>query len=84
MFRKVMTDGRVILAVHRTDPKERGGLTTEDKSGCEQERIEYYGQEDSVSDKFKFDTGHGQITRHPSGPTVLSLPFDAKSGAAGH
>ena len=67
----------------RTDPKERGGLTTEDKTGCEHEGIECYGQEESVSDKVKFDTGHGQITRHPSGPTVLSLPWDAKSGAAG-
>ena len=58
-------------------------MTTEDKTGCEQEGIECYGQEESVSDKVKFDTVHGQITRHPSGPTVLSLPWDAKSGAAG-
>ena len=57
-------------------------MTTEDKTGCEQEGIECYGQEESVSDKVKFDTVHGQITRHPSGPTVLSLPWDEKSGAA--
>jgi len=57
-------------------------VTTEDKTGCEQEGIESYGQGESVSDKVKFDTGHGQITRHPSGPTVSSLPWDEKSGAA--
>ena len=66
-----------------SDLKERRGHTAEDKTGCEHEGIECYGQEESVSDKVKFDTGHGQITRHPSGPTVLSLPWDAKSGAAG-
>ena len=66
-----------------SDLKERRGHTAEDKTGCEHEGSEWYGQEESVSDKVKFDTGHGQITRHPSGPTVLSLPWDAKSGAAG-
>ena len=64
----------------RSDPKERGGLTTEDKTGCEHEGIECYGQEETVSDKVKFDTVHEQITLHPSGPTVLSLPRDEKSG----
>ena len=57
-------------------------MTTEDKTGCEQEGIECYGQEESVSDKVKFDTEHGQITRHSSGPTVTSLLWDEKSGAA--
>ena len=65
-----------------SDPKERGGLTTEDKTGCEKEGSESYGQEESVLGKVKFDTVREQITLHPSGPTVLSLPLDEKSGAS--
>ena len=65
-----------------SDLKERRGHTAKDKTGCEHEGSEWYGQEESVSDKVKFDTVHEQITLRPSGPTVLSLPRDEKSGAS--
>ena len=45
-----------------SDPKERGGLKAEDKTGCEQEGIESYGQEKSVLRLVKFDTVREQIT----------------------
>ena len=66
----------------RSDPKERGGLTTEDKAGCEQEGIGSYGQEESDLGLIKFDTVREQIALQPSGPTGSSLPLDVKSGAA--
>ena len=60
-----------------------GRADDEDKTGCELEGIESYGQEESVLGKIKFDTVREQITLgHPSGPTILSLPLDEKSGAS--
>ena len=46
----------LMLEVGFSDPKERGGLNTEDKTGCEQEGIGSYGQEKSVLGLIKFDT----------------------------
>ena len=65
-----------------SDPKERGGLTTEDKTGCEQEGIESYGQKEPALGFIKFDTVREQITLRPSGSTVSILPLDEKPGAS--
>ena len=66
-----------------SDPRERGGLTRKIRRGVSKRGLRVTGKRSSVAGKIKFDTVREQITLgHPSGPTVLSLPLDKKSGAS--
>ena len=51
-----------MLEVDFQGPKDRAGPEIEDKTGCEQEGIESYGQGESVLGLIKFDTVREQIT----------------------